>query len=58
MAESAAWTDNGMHWNEAGYQRMAILFAERCLQQDLSVPLIQIDAEQKWLKFRVAKSIR
>lgn len=46
IAESAAWTDNGMHWNEAGYRRMAIVFAERCLQRDIGVPLIRIDAEQ------------
>lgn len=53
--ESAAWTDNGMHWNEAGYRRMSIVFAERCLQRDMATPTIQIDAGRRDIQVQDAE---
>ncbi len=47
LAESEAWTDNGMHWNESGYQRIGILFAERCLAQQIQTPSIRIQRNRQ-----------
>jgi len=47
-AMNGRWTDNGMHWNDAGYENVAQLVASRLFNRDVSQPEIFVDvAAQK-----------
>ncbi|MEZ6129916.1 MAG: SGNH/GDSL hydrolase family protein [Planctomycetaceae bacterium] len=43
------WTDNGMHWNEAGYRCAAQVFTSRLLNRPLRRPAVRIDTVQQTL---------
>lgn len=47
ITASAEWTDNGMHWNEPGYRRIAVMLTERCLKKELSSPVIRVNAAEQ-----------
>lgn len=46
-ARNSTWTDNGMHWNAAGYQHVAPVVASRLLGLPIEHPTIMIDADAK-----------
>jgi lysophospholipase L1-like esterase len=42
---SPKWTDNGMHFNDAGYKRLAMMFAERCFDETVTPAQLIIDTQ-------------
>jgi len=44
-AASLQWTDNGMHFNAAGYKRMAMMFAERCFDETVTPAQLIVDSK-------------
>ncbi|MCP4786632.1 MAG: hypothetical protein GY903_03020 [Fuerstiella sp.] len=43
IAMNGKWTDNGMHWNDAGYAGVAQLVATRFFDHTATQPMIQVD---------------
>lgn len=42
---SQEWTDNGMHFNDAGYKRMAMMVSERSFDETLTPAQLIVDGE-------------
>jgi lysophospholipase L1-like esterase len=47
QGQLSEWSDNGMHWNDAGYERISCVVAERLFERDIKATSIVIDAPQK-----------
>lgn len=54
-ARNRLWTSNGMHWNDEGYRRVAIVFASRLLQRPLMIPAIEILLDVQPVKTEFAR---
>lgn len=46
-AAAARWTDNGMHFNNVGYQAVALVVRQRLLGIPAQLPKVQIDAARR-----------
>ncbi|MEZ6124874.1 MAG: GDSL-type esterase/lipase family protein [Planctomycetaceae bacterium] len=44
-ARNRQWTDNGMHWNDAGYRCVSALVAARLFDLPLHRPAVSVDAQ-------------
>lgn len=49
-ARNARWTSNGMHWEDEGYRRVAMVFASRLLHKPLTMPVIEILLDEQPVK--------
>lgn len=54
-ADPAAWTDNGIHWNHAGYVRAGTVVAARMFGETAEAPVVVVDPARRHVSVRGGK---